>query len=135
MEDGIMMAESRMSTLESAPKSVIVPQPSFRALRPGSLPFPRLLPALATGGLLWMCYHPLSWGWLGWVALVPLLCLVRSTGRPRNIYLAGWAGGSLFFWPVLQWMRVADYRMYATWAMLAFYCSLYFPAAIWLTRV
>jgi apolipoprotein N-acyltransferase len=31
-------------------------------------------------------------------------------------------------------MRVADYRMYATWAMLATYCSLYFPAAIYLLR-
>jgi apolipoprotein N-acyltransferase len=96
-----------------------------------------LLPALATGTLLWICFHPLSWGWLGWVALVPLLCLVRSAGRPRLIYFSAWAAGSLFFWPVLQWMRVADpdfHRMYYTWAMLAFYCSLYFPAAVWLTR-
>ena len=31
-------------------------------------------------------------------------------------------------------MRVADERMYATWAMLATYCSLYFPLTIWLLR-
>jgi apolipoprotein N-acyltransferase len=95
---------------------------------------PRLLPALFSAGLLWLCYFPVAWGWLGFVALVPLLCLVRSEGRARNIYWSAWAGGLLFFWPVLQWMRVADFRMYFTWAMLATYCSLYFPAAIYLIR-
>jgi apolipoprotein N-acyltransferase len=94
-----------------------------------------LLPAVLSGALLWVCYHPLAWGWLAWVALVPLLCLVRSDRLPRRIYLSAWVGGGLFFWAALQWMRVADYRMYATWAMLAVYCSLYFPAAIYLTRV
>jgi apolipoprotein N-acyltransferase len=83
---------------------------------------------------LWLCYFPVAWGWLGFVALVPLLCLVRAEGRARNIYWSAWAGGLLFFWPVLQWMRVADFRMYFTWAMLATYCSLYFPAAIYLIR-
>jgi len=37
-----------------------------------------LAPALATGALLWMCYFPLAWGWLGWVALVPLLWFCRD---------------------------------------------------------
>src|SRR5205807_28892 len=32
------------------------------------------------------------------------------------------------------WMRVADYRMNATWAMLAVYCALYFPVALWMIR-
>jgi apolipoprotein N-acyltransferase len=81
-----------------------------------------------------MCFHPLSWGWLGWIALVPMLCLVRTDARPRRIYASAWLGGSLFFGVALQWMRVADYRMYATWAMLAVYCALYFPLAIYLTR-
>src|SRR6516162_219793 len=69
-----------------------------------------LLPALATGGLLWLCYFPANLGWLAWVALVPLLTLVNSDARPRTIYLCAWAGGSVFFWPAIQWMRVADYR-------------------------
>jgi apolipoprotein N-acyltransferase len=34
----------------------------------------------------------------------------------------------------MQWMRVADPRMYATWIGLAFYCSLYFPLAVYLIR-
>lgn len=93
-----------------------------------------LLPALLTSGLLWACYFPLAWSWLAWVALVPLLCLVRTAARPRRVYLYAWVSGLAFFWPVLQWLRVADYRMYATWAALATYCSLYFPAAIFLVR-
>jgi apolipoprotein N-acyltransferase len=69
------------------------------------------------------------------VALVPLLTLTWSTARPRKIYLSAWAGGLLFFWPALQWMRVADYRMYFTWMGLATYCSLYFPLAAYLIRL
>jgi apolipoprotein N-acyltransferase len=38
--------------------------------------------------------------------------------------------GLVFYWPSLQWMRVADYRMYATWAGLATYCSFFFPVAM-----
>jgi apolipoprotein N-acyltransferase len=94
-----------------------------------------LSPALATGGLLWLCYFPANLGWLAWVALVPLLTLVNSHARPRTIYLCAWAGGSVFFWPAIQWMRVADYRMYFTWIGLSIYCSLYFPFAIYLIRL
>jgi apolipoprotein N-acyltransferase len=43
-------------------------------------------------------------------------------------------GGLSFFGPALQWMRYADNLMVAAWAMLAFYCSLYFPAAIFMIR-
>jgi apolipoprotein N-acyltransferase len=116
--------------------------------------------ALASAGLLWLCYFPMAWGWFAWVALVPLLGvitfflsdsaplngwfawvalvpllgLVRTTARPRIVYLSAWAGGLAFYWPVMQWLRVADYRMYATWASLATYCSLFFPMAIYVLR-
>jgi apolipoprotein N-acyltransferase len=93
-----------------------------------------LLLALATGGALWLCYFPANAGWLAWVALVPLLVLVRSRSRPRSLYLSAWAGGLVFFWPALQWMRVADPRMYIAWSVLAIYCSLYFPLTLWIVR-
>ena len=107
-----------------------------RAVTP-ALPWPRLLPALMTALLLTLCHFtvlPVLSGWFAWVALVPMLCLVRSDARPRRIYLAAWAGGLAFFWFVLQWMRVADYRMYFTWAMLATWCSLFVPLGIFLIR-
>jgi apolipoprotein N-acyltransferase len=89
---------------------------------------------LATGGLLWLCHFPVAWGWLGWIALVPLLTLVRSAAKARWIYLCAWAGGLAFFVPALQWMRVADERMVYTWLGLAFSCSLFFPIALFLIR-
>jgi apolipoprotein N-acyltransferase len=92
------------------------------------------LPALLTGGLLWLCYFPVAIGWLAWVALVPLLCLVRLPRR-RFRYLAAYVGGLVFYAPATQWMRVADPRMYATWLGLTIYCALYFPLAIFLLRL
>jgi apolipoprotein N-acyltransferase len=77
----------------------------------------------------------MAWGWLGWVALVPLLTLAWSQARPRRVYLSAWFGGLVFFWPALQWMRVADYRMYFTWGFLATFCSLFFPLALYLIRL
>jgi apolipoprotein N-acyltransferase len=93
-----------------------------------------ILLAGATGVLLWLCFYPANCGWLAWVALVPLLCLLRSNAPAHYIYLAAWTGGLLHYGSVLQWLRVADDRMYFTWAALAFYCSLYFPAGVYLAR-
>lgn len=93
-----------------------------------------VVPGLAGASLLVVCYFPLAWGWLGWVAVTPLLCLVRSDTNGWRTYFYAWYAGLAFFWPALEWMRVADFRMYGTWAMLATYCALYFPAAICLIR-
>jgi apolipoprotein N-acyltransferase len=89
---------------------------------------------LTTSVLLWLSYYPLAWGWLGWIALVPLLALVRTEAPSRRINLAAWIAGLAFFLPSLQWMRVADYRMYYTWIGLSIYCSLYLPVAVFLLR-
>jgi apolipoprotein N-acyltransferase len=107
--------------------------PSRPAPRPKAVPRPLLL-ALTCAALSWLCYFPADCGWLAWVALVPLLALVRSPARPRTLYLSAWLGALLFYWPVLQWMRVADPRMYFTWGFLATYCSLFFPLGLFLVR-
>ena len=96
---------------------------------------PQLMPAFMTAGLLWACFFPLALGGLAWIALVPILSLVRSQARPRYVYWSAFAGGLAFFWPVLQWLRVGDYNMmYYSWAALATYCAGYFPLVIFLTR-
>jgi apolipoprotein N-acyltransferase len=104
-----------------------------------SRPRPRtrfpLLAALTTAGLLWLCYFPVDWGWLAWFALVPFLVLVRSTARPRWVYLCAWVAGLAFYFPALQWMRVADPRMYVTWLGVSLVCSLYFPIALRIIRL
>src|SRR5262249_1075384 len=78
-----------------------------------------LMPAFMTAGLLWACFFPLAQGWLAWIALVPILSLVRSPARPPYVYWSAFAGGLGFFWPVLQWLRVGDYNMmYYSWGAL-----------------
>ncbi len=111
-----------------------VPEAAPAPMRRWRLPFPCLLPALASGLLLWLCYFPIAWGWLAWLALVPLLGLVRAEGRPAQIFLGAFTGGLVFFYPALSWMTVADYRMVYTWGMLATYCALYFPIGIAVIR-
>jgi apolipoprotein N-acyltransferase len=97
--------------------------------------------SLATAGLLWLAYFPVAWGWLGWVALVPLLCLVRARETFRFLFLCAWMSGLVFFVPVLWWMHAADGLlsgwigpMTAASYALAIYCALYFPAAVFLLR-
>ena len=123
----------------SSPTAVVVapspnPLASAASTRRGSGALFLLLESLTTAGLLWLCYFPVNWGWLAWVALVPLLVLVRATARPRVVYLSAWIGGLAFYFPALQWMRVADPRMYYTWIGLAIYCSLYFPLTLLIVR-
>lgn len=113
---------------EDIPMPQSVPSPTAPARSPC------VGPAVLSGVLLWMCYFPLALGWLSWVALVPFLTLTRAQARPRRIYWSAYLAGLVFFVPVLQWMRVADTRMYATWAMLATYCAVYFPVALWMIR-
>lgn len=94
-----------------------------------------VLPALLTSGLLFCCYFPLAQGWLGWIALVPLLVLVRAETRPRRRYLTAWLAGLAFLAPVLQWIRVADNTMYFTWIGLTLYGALYYPVVVGLVRL
>jgi apolipoprotein N-acyltransferase len=125
--------QESMTTYSVLTDALAVPAAS---VGPVAVRRPRVfVPALLSGGLLWMCYFPLAQGWLAWIALVPLLVLVRSPATAWRVTLAAWLGGLVFFWPVLQWMRVADDRMYYTWAGLATYCSFYFPLAIAFLRV
>ncbi len=136
------MAASPPLMEPSSPPAAARPSAKTQAAPARVLPLPCLIPAVVAGAMMCACFHPLAWGLLGWVAVVPLLCLVRSSASPRRIYLSAWAGGIVFFLPALQWLRVADqwmpfpkYPMHGAWLLLTVYCALYFPAAIYLTRV
>ncbi|MCE9531825.1 MAG: apolipoprotein N-acyltransferase [Planctomycetes bacterium] len=95
---------------------------------------PLYLTAMASGLLLYASFFPLNLGFIAWFALVPFLFLIQSEARPRHVYLAAYVGGLAFYIPAIQWMRVAHVAMYATWLILALYCSLYFCLGIWLLR-
>ncbi len=113
------------------------PQPYPDAERPRyelRQPLVALALTLPAALLLYLCFFPVAWGWLAWGALVPLLLLARSRMRPVTIYTFALLAGLAFYWPVLQWMRVADAAMYYAWGFLATYCALYFPVALFFIR-
>jgi apolipoprotein N-acyltransferase len=116
--------------------TLVRPQPFALASSPPRPPINRrvFLLALTNAVLLWLCYFPVACGWLVWIALVPLLALIRSSARPRQIYFSAWLGSLTFYLAALQWLRVADPRMYATWIALVVYCSMFFLLTVYLIR-
>jgi apolipoprotein N-acyltransferase len=96
--------------------------------------WPVLLLSLVSALFLNLAFFPFNIGWFGWFVLVPLLPLIRTEARPLKVYGIAYLAGLAFFVPILQWMRVADPRMYATWICLALYCAVYFVVAIGLLR-
>jgi apolipoprotein N-acyltransferase len=94
--------------------------------------------ALAFAGsvLLWAALPPLAIGWLGWIAPVPWLLLVRAdrlTGR--RPYLAVWLAGFVFWMATLQWLRLPHPAVSLGWIALSAYLACYLPAFVGLSRV
>jgi apolipoprotein N-acyltransferase len=87
-----------------------------------------------SGLLLWASFPPLDWGPLGWIALVPLLLLIRPVQRPRATLVATFVCGFVAQLFMLQWLRYGDATMYPAWIALAVYTALYFPVFVLLSR-
>ena len=66
---------------------------------------PFLLPLLS-GLLLYLSFPPADWGFLAWVALVPLLAAIRDS-PPRSAFQAGVLCGISFYLPSLYWVTHA----------------------------
>ena len=94
-----------------------------------------LLLSLMTAIPLWAAFTPLDLGPLAWVALVPLVMLVRMPQPSRRMYPVVYLGGLVFWLVTLQWMRLGDVWMYPAWLALAAYVALYFPLFVGLSRV
>jgi len=94
------------------------------------------LPPLISAPLLWAAFFPLDLGPIAYVALVPLLLLVRATGVAHGwVYLAAFLGGLLFHLLALNWIRAAHPMMELfAWPALSFACALFWPLAIALLR-
>jgi len=95
---------------------------------------PIFLPAILTAALTYAAHFPVGLGFLGWVALVPLLTLVRHPGPRWRLYLAAYLSGLLFYGPMLRWLATTDNMMIFAWAFLAVYGSLYPVVGLWLLR-
>ena len=91
--------------------------------------------AVLSATLLWASFTPLGFGPLAWIALVPLLLLVRLERPTRWMYRSTYVGGFVFWYATLQWMRLGDPSMYVAWTAFAVYLAFYFPVFVGLTRV
>lgn len=87
-------------------------------------------PAVLSALLLWMGFFPVNLPWLGYVAFAPwLVSLSGQTGKQR-LFSSGLLG-IVFFGIALNWMRVADIRMIATWVMLGTWSALFYLICGW----
>lgn len=78
-----------------------------------------------------LCFAPVGWGDLCWVALVPLICaawLLKPPARRRRLWLAGlgYAFGCAFFGVSLFWLTTLTTP---GWVALSLYLSFY--PALW----
>jgi len=84
--------------------------------------------------LLWLAFTPVDWGFLAWIALVPISQLLRLRTLPVRCYFVTWSVAFVWALLTLQWMRLGHPAMYLALAALAFYVASYVPAFVWLGR-
>jgi len=86
----------------------------------------RALAALASAALLTLAFPKAGWGWLAWVALVPLLLACRGA-RPGAAFLIALPAGMAAALGVYSWIMEVDVRWFHV-LLLALWLGL-FPAA------
>lgn len=91
--------------------------------------------SLASAGLLWCCFTPVNASPIAWVALVPLLLLIRMEHRTRWMYTAIYCTALIGQLATLQWMRLGDPTMYFAWAALSLYVAIYTAVFVAVTRM
>jgi apolipoprotein N-acyltransferase len=114
----------------SPPSAAAPPMIRFRTL---------VVLATASAVLLWLAFavggvlSPLVF-----IALVPLMLLVRLPAKLRPLYSAAYFGGFVFFVLGLWWLGYAPPEWWQSVLMvlaLAGYCALYFPAFLFGARI
>lgn len=91
--------------------------------------------SLGSALLLWASFTPLDFGPLAWVALVPLMQLVRLQRPTRAMYRMVYLGGLAFWLTSLQWLRLGHPAMYGALIAASVYFAIYFPLFVGLSRV
>jgi apolipoprotein N-acyltransferase len=101
------------------------------AWRRSSLPI-----ALVGSLLLWASLPPLALGWLGWIAPVPWLLLVRMDKLAgRRPYRALYVAGLAFWLASIYWLCLPHPILSLGWLALSAYLAIYVPIFVGLSRV
>lgn len=90
---------------------------------------------MTTAILMWASFTPLDWGPLAWVALVPLMQLVRVQRPTSAMYRMIYLGGVVFWLTTMQWLRLGHPAMYVALVAASLYFAVYFPLFVGLSRV
>ncbi len=96
--------------------------------------------ALTGSLLLWAALPPLALGWLGWIAPLPWLYLVRRDDTEwvagcRRPYRALWLAGLAFWLLAIHWLRLPHPATSIGWLALSAYLGCYLPVFVGLSRV
>ena len=85
---------------------------------------------------MWAAQPPLALGWLGWLAPVPWLALVRRKYSPAAGLIASlWFAAFVFWMAALHWLRLPHPAVYLGWFALSAYLAIYLPLFVGLSRV
>jgi apolipoprotein N-acyltransferase len=85
--------------------------------------------------VLWSTFPPADWGWLVWIALVPLFLMVQSKRSKLSLYAGSWIGGIVYWTLAVQWIRLTDPSAWLAWLAMALALSLFWPVFLLLARV
>lgn len=91
--------------------------------------------SLVSAALMWMSFTPVNASPMAWIALVPLLLLVRMEERTRWMYTAVYVTSLVGQLATLQWMRLGDPTMYIAWVALSIYVALYTVVFVAVSRI
>jgi len=86
--------------------------------------------------LFWAALPPLALGWLGWIAPIPWLLLIRRDQLSgRRPYAALYLAGFVFWLLAIHWLRLPHPATYLGWFALSGYLAFYLPVFVGLSRV
>jgi apolipoprotein N-acyltransferase len=80
--------------------------------------------AVASGFLLWASFPSVSWNWLGWIGLVPLLLALDASGGLRAAALS-YVTGLVMFCGLFVWIPTVPAFSWSGYVLLVAYLSLY----------
>jgi apolipoprotein N-acyltransferase len=94
-----------------------------------------LFPAALGALLYWLALPPVDWGWLGWLAPIPWILLVRREKLPEaHPYRWLWLVGFCFWMATYHFIRLPHPATSVGWVALELYQGFYLPIFVALVR-